>query len=104
MKSTKTAPTSRKVFLHHTLSLQSPYLPPTDLIHPGPPDEHGMWGAKAGVFNLPFRLPIGPITGRPEGEWPESAKNVNVIVGGEMPLPGSFWSAKEGGIRYIIGW
>ncbi|KAJ3033987.1 hypothetical protein HDV00_005606 [Rhizophlyctis rosea] len=103
LKKSKSAPGSYKLLVHHSQALQSPYLPPTDLVHPGPPDEHGMWAANAGTFTLPFRLPIGPIAGRPSDEWPESAKNVTVVVSGVMPLPGSFWSAKEGGVRYIIG-
>ncbi|KAJ3293338.1 hypothetical protein HK104_004536, partial [Borealophlyctis nickersoniae] len=98
----KTHPIPRRTLLHHTLTIQSHHFAPTDLVHPGPPDEHGMWNARKGKVSLPFKLPIGALSGKGENEMPEGAENVMVKVGAVMPLPGSFWSKKYGGVRYIV--
>ncbi|KAI8822906.1 uncharacterized protein EV422DRAFT_383848 [Fimicolochytrium jonesii] len=87
----------RRLLLHHIMPLQEALnasAMPTDVVVPGPPDEHSMWPARKGKHALPFAIPL------------ENARNgtdgVRVEVEGPRPLPSSFWSRGVGGVRYIV--
>ncbi|KAI8801897.1 hypothetical protein BJ742DRAFT_835334 [Cladochytrium replicatum] len=80
------------------LGVQTP-LVPSDAVVPGPPDEHGMWQAKKGATIFQFKIPLGPT----QNVQAIGSDNDDVTgAGAGFPLPGSYWSRRHGGIRYVV--
>ncbi|KAI8800795.1 hypothetical protein BJ742DRAFT_839957 [Cladochytrium replicatum] len=80
------------------LGIQTP-LVPSDAVVPGPPDEHGMWQAKKGATIFQFKIPLGPT----QNVQAVGSDNDDITgAGAGFPLPGSYWSRRHGGIRYVV--
>ncbi|KAI9340001.1 hypothetical protein BDR26DRAFT_373122 [Obelidium mucronatum] len=74
---------TKRLFYHQSMDLQSTQMAPTEAIVPGPCDEDGMWAARQGATAFDFSLSLKPAST-------------------DTKLPSSFWNAKAGGIRYIV--
>jgi hypothetical protein len=75
------------------LSLQDESLVPSDAVHPGKADEHGMWKARRGKSIFHFSIPF------------TKQAEINLIstsVNSPEPYPSSYWNSKVGGIRYVV--
>ena len=88
---------SARLFLAKKLTVQDIDLAPTDAVFASKPDELGMWKAKKGLNTIDFNIPL-------QRKVDEEDDNIKTEVTVAGPLPGSYWSKKYGGLRYVIAW
>lgn len=94
----------RKLFLWNLQHIQDainrPDLNPSEPVICGSFDNHGMWQARKGSFEIGFSVPLETI---------HSAENLPLGRGWSMacfpignPIPSSFWSESFGGVKYFV--